>query len=53
MNLSFTRGDEENAVKDNYRRLSKRYCQITHTIFLVGEKKGKGVTPKNMIPQTR
>ena len=22
MNLSFTRGDEENAVKDNYRRLS-------------------------------
>ena len=56
MNLSFTRGDEENAVKDNYRRLSAAVgCSLedivtsgqTHTtnVQLVGaEDRGKGVT---------
>ena len=56
MNLSFTRGDEENAVKDNYRRLSAAVgfsledivtSDQTHTtnVQLVGaEDRGKGVT---------
>ena len=56
MNLSFTRGDEEKAVKDNYRRLSAAVgfsledivtSDQTHTtnVQLVGaEDRGKGVT---------
>ena len=29
MNLSFTRGDDENAVRENYRRMAKTYGKST------------------------
>ena len=55
MNLSFTRGDEENAVKDNYRRLSaavgfslEDIVTSDHTHYKRaaggGRRQGKGVT---------
>ena len=61
MNLSFTRGDEENAVKDNYRRLSAAVgfsledivtSDQTHTYKRAasgGRRPGKGVTRQEHI----